>query len=195
MKTQIFATYSDFLNRSDTELNGVDPVFAERNPGWDKERGNQGCWNCSDCFDCSRCSGCFGCSDCSDCSGLCDQYRAKAIEGVKPSPDIPVIENIHQKVLAAIEAEPKQFDMRTWHGENACGTTHCRGGMVVHLAGEAGRALEAFHDTPLAAFLIYQASSPNLPVRFPRFYETNEKAMTDIERMAELERDARPVAP
>jgi hypothetical protein len=109
------------------------------------------------------------------------------VEGVKPSPDIPVIEGIHRKVLDAVLAAPDQFDMAAWHGQNACGTTHCRGGMVVHLAGKAGEALEAFHDTPLAAFLIYQASSPNLPVRMPAFYETNENAMADMKRLAELE--------
>ncbi len=112
------------------------------------------------------------------------------VDDVKASSEIPTIANIHQKVLAAIEAAPAQFDMGTWHGQNDCGTTHCRGGWVVTLAGDAGRALEKFHDTALAAFLIYQASSPNLPVRFPRFYETNEEAMADIKRMAELENAA-----
>jgi hypothetical protein len=96
---------------------------------------------------------------------------------------VPVIENIHQKVLAAV-SQPDAFDMGDWH---RCETTHCRAGWVVTLAGEAGKKLEAFHDTPLAAALIYHASSPDLPVAMPRFYETNEVAMADIRRMAELE--------
>jgi hypothetical protein len=78
--------------------------------------------------------------------------------------------------------------MDTWH---TCETTHCRAGWVVHLAGEAGRKLEAFHDTALAALLIYHASSPDLPPVSPtRFYESNEVAMADIRRLAELERGA-----
>jgi hypothetical protein len=74
--------------------------------------------------------------------------------------------------------------MDSWH---TCDTTHCRAGWVVHLAGQAGEALEAFHDTPLAAMLIYRESSP-LRVPCPRFFDTNKAAMADIIRMAELEK-------
>lgn len=73
--------------------------------------------------------------------------------------------------------------MSTWH---TCDTTHCRAGWVVQLAGDAGKALEAFHDTPLAAQLIYKASSP-IKVAPPRFYEDNDQAMADIRRCAEEE--------
>jgi hypothetical protein len=59
----------------------------------------------------------------------------------------------------------------------------------VTLAGEAGKALEAFHDTPLAAFLIYKASSP-VKVSFPQFYVDNERAMADMKRCAEEEAKA-----
>jgi len=74
--------------------------------------------------------------------------------------------------------------MDNWH---TCGTTHCRAGWVVHLAGEAGYALEKFHNTALAALLIYRESSPNLRVSPARFYETNSKALADMQRMAKLE--------
>jgi hypothetical protein len=100
---------------------------------------------------------------------------------------VPVVENIHQKVLEAVSKEGA-FDMSQWH--NSCGTTRCRAGWVVQLAGDAGKALEKFHDTPLAASLIYYASSPNIPVSMARFYEDNETAMADIQRCAELERAA-----
>jgi hypothetical protein len=73
--------------------------------------------------------------------------------------------------------------MADWH---TCDTTHCRGGWVVELAGEQGRALETFHNTALAAYLIYKESS-ELPVLFSGFYENNESAMADMERMAEME--------
>ncbi len=75
--------------------------------------------------------------------------------------------------------------MGSWHG--SCGTTHCRAGWVVTLAGEEGKKLEVFHDTALAASLIYHASSP-FPVSMPRFYDDNETAMADMKRLAELEK-------
>jgi hypothetical protein len=74
--------------------------------------------------------------------------------------------------------------MQSWH---TCNTTHCRAGWVVHLAGEAGYALERFHDTALAAQLIYRESSPSNPVPPTRFYETNEQALADMKRLAEEE--------
>lgn len=57
----------------------------------------------------------------------------------------------------------------------------------MHLAGEAGYALERFHNTLLAAQLIYKASDPDNPVSPVRFYESNEQAMADMKRLAELE--------
>ncbi len=98
-------------------------------------------------------------------------------------PEVPVIENIHARVLEAASA-PEALRMETWH---TCNTTHCRAGWVVHLAGEAGYALERFHNTALAAQLIYRASNPSLPVSPTRFYETNEEALADMRRMAEAE--------
>jgi hypothetical protein len=105
---------------------------------------------------------------------------------VKPSYHVPTVENIHTKIYKAVTADPKYFDMSTWHRQTSCGTTHCRAGWVIELAGEAGKSLEAFHDTPLAAFLIYNASSPH-KVSMPRFYEGNEDALADMKRLAELE--------
>ena len=101
-----------------------------------------------------------------------------------PRPPIPVIANIHATVLAAASA-PGALDMSQW--ENACKTSHCRAGHVVHLAGEPGYALQRFHGWALAAQLIYRESNPSLPVAPTRFFETNEQAMADMERMAELE--------
>lgn len=127
--------------------------------------------NCSDCSDCSDC---FYCSYCSGWKGNKPPTQE--------SPSIPKIANIHQAVFDAA-SRPSALDMGAWH---TCDTTHCRAGWVVHLAGEAGRALEKFHDTPLAAQLIYRESSP-LKVSPPCFYETNEMAMADMKRLAEEE--------
>ena len=70
--------------------------------------------------------------------------------------------------------------MDNWH---TCGTTHCRAGWVVHLAGEAGYVLERFHNTALAAQLIYRESGA--PVSPVRFYETDAEALADMKRLAD----------
>jgi hypothetical protein len=83
--------------------------------------------------------------------------------------------------------------MDGWHKDEKiekgahCGTTHCRAGFVVFLAGKAGYELEKATSTEFAAKQIYKASS-KIPVSPVRFFEPNEIAMADIERCAELER-------
>ena len=70
--------------------------------------------------------------------------------------------------------------MDTWH---TCETTHCRAGWVVHLAGKAGKELELFHNTLLAAQLIYLESGS--PINPCRFYDKNEEALSDMKERAE----------
>ena len=93
-------------------------------------------------------------------------------------PEAPIIPNIHQAVYEAAR-QPGCFDMRSWH----CGTTHCRAGWVVTLAGEAGKALEAATSTPFAAMQIYRASDPTW--RMSNFFASNEEALADMKRLAE----------
>ncbi len=69
--------------------------------------------------------------------------------------------------------------MSNWH----CGTTHCRAGWVVTLAGEAGKKLEEATTTPFAAMQIYRASDPTW--RMSNFFDTNEGALADMKRLAE----------
>jgi hypothetical protein len=95
-------------------------------------------------------------------------------------PPIPVIENIHKKIYEAATIPPEALDMSRWH---SCGTTHCRAGWVVHLAGKAGYDLERFHNTPLAAQLIYGASG--YQINPCRFYDDNKDAIADMKRLAE----------
>jgi len=71
--------------------------------------------------------------------------------------------------------------MSDWH---TCKTSHCRAGWVVHLAGEAGYALERFHNTALAAQLIYRDSGA--PINPCRFWDTTADALADIKRSAEV---------
>ena len=94
-------------------------------------------------------------------------------------PPIPRIESIHQKLRDAVKADGCALKMNDWH---TCETTHCRAGWIVHLAGPEGYALEKFHNTALAAQLIYRESGS--PINPARFYETNDEAMADIERLA-----------
>ena len=77
-------------------------------------------------------------------------------------------------------SQPKALEMCNWH---TCESTHCRGGWVVTLAGEAGRKLEAFHGTLLAAQLIYRESG--YPFNPCRFFDSNEDALADMKRLAE----------
>jgi hypothetical protein len=53
----------------------------------------------------------------------------------------------------------------------------------VHLAGEPGYALERFHNTLLAAQLIYEASG--YKINPCRFFDSNEDALADMKRLAE----------
>jgi hypothetical protein len=96
-----------------------------------------------------------------------------------------VIANIHQTVFAAA-SNPQALDMKTWH---TCAKTHCWAGWVVTLAGEAGKALESFFDTPLAAMKILDASSPH-QVSPVRFFEDNDEALRHMAEMATLEKSA-----
>jgi hypothetical protein len=94
---------------------------------------------------------------------------------------VPTIPDIHAAVYAAASA-PKSLDMSDWH---TCANTHCRAGWVVTLAGEEGKALEAFYDTPLAAMMIYDASDPGFKINPCRFFDNNDDALADMKRMAE----------
>jgi hypothetical protein len=93
----------------------------------------------------------------------------------------PVIEDIHAKVYAAA-SQPGALDMGVWH----CGTSHCRAGWVVTLAGKEGADLEAKIGAPAAAMAIYMASDPERwkTERLPNFYCGNTEALADMARMA-----------
>ena len=98
---------------------------------------------------------------------------------------MPRIENIHQKVYAAV-SQPKALDMSNWH---KCETTHCRAGWITTLAGPAGKALEDFHNPELAAMLIYYESGYH--IHPARFFDSNERAIADMKRLAEAEAKGR----
>jgi hypothetical protein len=100
-------------------------------------------------------------------------------------PKIPVIPNIHKVIYQAASA-PDALNMKDWH---TCKNTHCRAGWAVTLAGEAGKELEKFHDTQLAAMLIYDASDPNFKINPARFFDSNDDALADMKRLASNAQD------
>jgi hypothetical protein len=72
--------------------------------------------------------------------------------------------------------------MSDWH---MCGTTHCRAGWAVHLAGEDGYALERETSTSFAAMQLFKKSG--LPISPAKFFGTNDEALADMKVMAEKE--------
>jgi hypothetical protein len=93
-------------------------------------------------------------------------------------PAAPVVPDIDARILSAIEAGG-ELNMGAWH---TCETTHCRAGWAVHLAGEAGYALERATTPYLAGRLIYEASRPGVPAPF--FFTDNVTALVDIRACA-----------
>jgi len=75
--------------------------------------------------------------------------------------------------------------MSDWHSD--CGTTHCRAGWVVVLAGEEGLKLEKQTSTEFAAKQIYKKSS-DIRVSSNKFFVNNEESMEDIIRCAKEEK-------
>ena len=133
----------------------------------------EGCRECVDCAFCRNCVGGLSCADQRDVVAVCDQYGQKT----------PIIPNIHQAVYAAA-SQPDALDMGNFH---RCGTTHCRAGWVIHLAGPEGYALATRTSSTFAAMQIYRASGYRIsPVRF---FESKAKALQDMKKLATMERE------
>jgi hypothetical protein len=107
-----------------------------------------------------------------------ERQRQRAVRFRERNPDVPVIEALDAKILAAVTTGGGHLDMSTWH---KCETTHCRAGWAITLAGEAGKALEEKHGPQRAGTMIYRASTG----RVPHFFASTERAMEDIKRCAE----------
>jgi hypothetical protein len=89
--------------------------------------------------------------------------------------EVPIVDGLDQKVCAAAEAG--YLDMRNWH----CGTTHCRAGWAITLAGDAGAKLEQVVGSEAAGRLIYEASTKRIA---PDFFASDDEAIADIRRCA-----------
>ena len=95
-----------------------------------------------------------------------------------------MVKDLHRKIYAAATSTPESLDMSDVHG---CDTTHCRAGWAVHLAGEAGYALEKRFGWELAAMKIYDASCPGYQISPVRFYDTDAAALADMKKLAGVE--------
>ena len=92
---------------------------------------------------------------------------------------VPIVPQIDAAILAALDAGGG-LDMAQWH---TCDTVHCRAGWAVHLAGDAGAALEQRYGSAVAAALIYAASG-SLPI--PDWNSSDEDALVDLHLRAGL---------
>lgn len=109
-------------------------------------------------------------------------------------PAIPIVPRIDAAILAAIE-KGGSLNMDSWHGKynvsaNPCGTTHCRAGWAIMLAGKVGFHLENMLGADAAGTLIYLASRPGEAV--PDFYDHTIDAMADIRECAARQSGATP---
>ena len=100
-------------------------------------------------------------------------------------PEAPIILDIHRVIYEAA-SQPGALDMTDWH---KCQNTHCRAGWAVTLAGDAGRELERFFGTNLAAMKIYDAScaESGFKINPCRFFDDNEAALEDMRKLAEVQ--------
>lgn len=116
---------------------------------------------------------------------------------IRDLPDqIPAIENLDAEIIAAIENGGTLY-MPYYHGDTStapetlkarCGTVHCIAGWAVHLAGEAGYALEdETGSVELAAGAIFAASDAWPP---PPFYDDAYVDPDDHDAMDEDEYQA-----
>ena len=93
------------------------------------------------------------------------------------------VPDLDKHLLAAIEAGEGKLEMSQWHSDE-CGTTHCRAGWAVVLAGAAGKTAESLVGTCAAGALIYEASYPGQ--RVPNFYHMDSAyVLADIRQRAE----------
>lgn len=108
-----------------------------------------------------------------------ERQRLRAQRFRERFPDVPVVESLDAKILAAIDAGGC-LKMESWH---TCETTHCRGGWAITLAGKPGQDLEKKYGVENAARRIYLASTG----RCPWFFDNNEGAFADIREQAALQ--------
>jgi hypothetical protein len=100
------------------------------------------------------------------------------LTGVTGLPVAPVVPDLHKQIAEAVGQDGENLDMLDWH--HPCGTTHCRAGWAITLAGDAGEWLESKFGGSTAGALIYWASTGMIP----EFFAEYRDALEDIRRCA-----------
>lgn len=160
------------------------------------------CHDCSDCtelYDCNNMIDCFECQESSYCNNSfllgwcsyltnmdqCDgmhESDVAANDGFKlfgENPfEVPIIENIHTKVLDLAMDLKASNQLKDKKYENS------RAEMVIHLGGEVAKKLEKNMGLYLAAAKIYSENSKIYVPWAIRFFEDEEMALQDIRRCA-----------
>ena len=93
------------------------------------------------------------------------------------------VDNIDYKIYEAIQNGKGELDMSSWHKEdcdkdNWCGTSHCRAGYAICLAGEEGFKLEKKYDAELAGRMIYAVSRPD--EELPDFFADTDEVLEEL---------------
>lgn len=214
-KTEVFASFDDFLNRADKKTNGVSPEFAKRNPNYARDNEtNTGCWNCKSCKSCESCMSCLWCKSCKSCVSCKSCESCESCESCiwciscescllcKSCVSCKSCKSLRYELKSQLKlnvplvqnihqsvfnaaSAENALDMKSWH---VCETTHCRAGWAVHLAEKAGYELEKLTSTSFAAMAIYNKSS-DIKVPLHMFYVGNDESLTDMKRCAKLELD------
>jgi hypothetical protein len=95
-------------------------------------------------------------------------------------PEVPVIPNLDEAILTKVTTGGGKLDMTEWHTSK---NRHCRGGWAIVLAGSTGVELESRFGSPVAAALIYYASTGTVPNFCPGTPtpRVNEEALAQLQ--------------
>ena len=100
---------------------------------------------------------------------------------------VPLTEDqrlLRKRVLHQIETEPETFDMSSWEGEYACGTTRCLAGWAVFFGGESERYKRQTSWSDDAIRLLGLTSDECMGGRVILFYETKDAALGRMRELA-----------
>ena len=124
-----------------------------------------------------------GCSYCFKTGyRVCESW----FKGNEPIPNVQVdqlkVEGIHTAVNKAVNEDT--LNMTNWHSK--CGTTHCRSGWAITLAGVEAKRLEALTNSMFAGMVVFALSS-DITLNPQRFYDSKQNALQHIEACADQE--------
>lgn len=118
-------------------------------------------------------------ADLRDCDLSYARMSGVDLRGATLPEGVPVVPGIDRAILDEVQAGGS-LEMHYYHGlgMDQCGSSHCRAGWAIFLAGEPGRLLEQKFKSSVAGALIYAASRPDKPV--PDFHCSDLDAMADL---------------